>query len=100
MGVWLTLAAVAAVVNVAVLAGLNGIWLRNYRQFRSKHTLGLALFGLLLLAENLLALYVFAVHPGLHAWLAASAPLAQSAMLALRVLELTAVGFLAWVTLD
>jgi hypothetical protein len=100
MGVWLTLAAGAAIVNAVVLLALTGVWVRNYRQFRSKHTLGLALFGVLLLVENLLALYVFAVHPGLHAWLANSAPVAQTAMMLLRLCELAAIGFLAWVTFD
>ena len=100
MAIWLTIALAAAALNVILLAGLNVVWIRNYAKFRSKHTLGLALFGVSLLVENALALYVFVFHPVVSAWMASSAPVAQTAMMALRVLELLAVVVLAWVTFD
>ncbi|MFC5972888.1 hypothetical protein ACFPYI_16250 [Halomarina salina] len=90
-------------VNLLLLAVLTGIWLRNYLRFRSKHTLGLALFSVFLLAENALGLYMFFLNPTLTAWIlnstAVPAP-AQNAMLALRALETVALAFLLWVTLD
>jgi hypothetical protein len=54
MALWVTVAEAAAVVNVLLLVGLGTIWGRNYRQLRSKHALGLLVFGSLLLVENLL----------------------------------------------
>jgi hypothetical protein len=100
MSVWVDLARVAAGLNVLVLLGLSYLWGRNAWRFRSKHASGLAVFAVLLLVENALALYVFAVDPALVAWIGASAPLAQAAMMALRGVELVAVVVLAWTAID
>ncbi|MFB6177182.1 MAG: hypothetical protein ABEI99_08600 [Halobaculum sp.] len=100
MSVWLNATWVAAALNVVLLLGLSTVWLRNYGQFRSKHALGLTAFGLTLLAENVLALYIFYWHPVLSGWIANSAPIAHTAVGALRLLELGALAFLAWITLD
>jgi hypothetical protein len=90
-------------VNLLLLLGLSSIWLRNYLQFRSKHTLGLVMFSAFLLAENALGLYMFFLDDQLTAWLLdpafVPAP-AQWAMLALRALETGGIAFLLWVTLD
>lgn len=101
MGLWLTVVRVAVVFNVAVLAGLSVIWARNYRSVPSKHTLGLLVFGLLLLLENALAIWFFAMDPSLSKWFASemTGP-PGDAMMALRVAESAALVFLAWVTLD
>lgn len=90
-------------VNLLLLAGLLAVWLRNYLEFRSKHTLGLVLFSSFLLAENALGLYMFFLNPDLTAWILDPnfvPPIAQTAMLALRVLETGGLAFLLWVTLD
>jgi hypothetical protein len=90
-------------VNLLLLGALSTIWLRNYLEFRSKHTLGLVMFSAFLLAENALGLYMFFVNPELTAWLLDPSfvpPIAQWAMLALRALETGGVAFLLWVTLD
>ncbi|MWG36112.1 hypothetical protein [Halomarina oriensis] len=90
-------------VNLLLLAGLLAIWLRNYLEFRSKHTLGLVLFSAFLLAENALGLYMFFLDDTLTAWILDPEfvpPIAQMAMLALRVLETGGIAFLLWVTLD
>ena len=100
MAIWVDLARVAAGLNVVLLLGLSYLWGRNALRFRSKHAGGLAVFAVLLLVENLLALYVFSIDPTLTAWIDASAPLAQAAMMALRGFELVAVGVLAWTALD
>ena len=98
---WLDLARVTTTANVLLLVGLTYVWLNNYRQFRSKHTLGLSVFALLLLAENALALYVYLLHARLVHWFATGVPpLAWQAMVALHLLELGALLFLAWVTWD
>lgn len=99
---WSLVATVVTGGNVLLLLGLLAIWGRNYLDFRSKHTLGLALFALLLLARNCWALYIYQFDPILAAWFASEAvpPVAWQAMLLLHVLETTALVFLAWVTWD
>lgn len=90
-------------VNLLLLIGLSSIWVRNYLEFRSKHTLGLVLFSVFLLAENALGLYMFFFNADLTAWLLDPEfvpQIAQIAMLALRVLETIGLTFLLWVTLD
>lgn len=89
--------------NVLLLLGLGYVWGRNFLQFRSKHTLGLLVFAVLLLAENVLAIYFFVFHDQLTVWIDTASlvpPIAQTAMLALRVLEFGGIVFLTWVTWD
>lgn len=100
MAVWVDLARMAAGLNVLVLLGLSYIWGRNATRFHSKHAFGLAVFAVLLLIENALALYVFTADPTLTAWISTSAPLAQAAMMALRGIELGAIVVLAWTAID
>jgi hypothetical protein len=101
MGLWIDVARVATALNVLLLVGLSYVWARNYWRFRSKHTLGLSVFAVLLLAENVLALYFYLVHRILSVWFATAVPpIAWRAMMALHVLELGALVFLAWVTWD
>lgn len=101
VGLWPTVARISAAVNVLLLLGLGYVWARNYLQFRSKHTLGLFVFSLLLLAENVCALYYYLLDPTLSAWFAAEVPvIAWRAMMLLHVLETVALLFLAWVTWD
>lgn len=100
MTVWADVSRVAMGVNVVLLAVLCTIWARNYREFGSKHTLGLLLFGLLLLGENALGLYYFMMHGQLAGWFAGLPELAATALMALRLLETVAIAFLVWVTWD
>jgi hypothetical protein len=101
MSLWLDAALLAAGVNVALLCLLLAVWGRNYLAFRSKHTLGLALFAALLAGENAFALYYYFADPLLSTWFSTSVPdVAWRAMLLFHVLETLALGFLAWVTLD
>jgi CHASE2 domain-containing sensor protein len=83
------------------LAAMAVVWGRNFRRFRSKHTLGLTVFALLLLAENALALYFYRWDPMMHGWWHEEVPaLAVQASMLLDLLEFGAVLFLAWVTWD
>jgi hypothetical protein len=100
MGIWMTAASVATAINVALLLVLGGIWVRNYREFRSKHTLGLTVFAVLLLAENLLAFNYYVLDPQVAQLLNSADPIAGRAMMFVQVLELAGIGFLLWVTLD
>lgn len=101
MSIWTVIAQVSTGINVVALLVLSYIWIGNYRRFRSKHTAGFAVFALLLLAENVLALYYYLVDPTLAAWFASDVPaVAWRALMLLRVLETVAVAFLLWVTWD
>lgn len=101
MSVLVTVAQVAVAVNVALLAALGWVWARNYLTLRSKHTLGMLVFAVLLLFENLFALYYYLVDPTLSAWFSTQVPaVAWRAMLLFHVLETLALAFLTWVTLD
>ena len=100
MSLWLNVTWGAAALNVLLLVGLSYVWGRNYWLMRSKHTLGLSAFAVVLLAENALALYIFYFHPVLSGWIAESAPIAHAAVGVLRVLELVALAALTWVTWD
>jgi hypothetical protein len=53
--------------NAAVLLGLAYVWGRNQLDLRSKHSLGLVLFAILL-DENLLGAYLFVIDPTVSAW--------------------------------
>jgi len=56
MSVMVDAARVAAGLNVVLLLGLLRIWIRNYREVPGSVLRGLILFGVLLLAENAVAL--------------------------------------------
>ncbi|XVH33007.1 hypothetical protein ACNS7O_10505 [Haloferacaceae archaeon DSL9] len=95
------MATIASGLNVALLLALLVVWGRNYLEFRSKHTLGLAVFAVLLLCRNAWALYIYQFDPVLAGWFASDVPpIAWEAMLLLHVLETGALAFLAWVTWD
>ena len=92
----------AVLANVLLLAGLCYVWGRNYLQFRSKHTVGLLLFGALLLAQNLLHLYYYLLDPTLSTWWhssAVSAPVWEAQMV-LHVAQTVGLAILTWVTWD
>lgn len=100
MGLWIDALRLAAALNIALLAVLTYLWGRNYLQFRSKHTLGLSVFALLLLVENAATVYVFAIEPTLSNWIANTAPIAQRTVTILKILESAALAVLTYVTLD
>lgn len=94
---------VFAVLNTLLLAGLLYVWGRNWWAIRSKHTLGLVLFSIFLLGENLMMVYFFIIHPGLNAWIHNDQmvpPIAQTALATFRVLQFLGLAFLTWVTWD
>lgn len=87
-------AALFAGINVVLLVVLTGIWIRNYRTFRTGLTLGLLAFGGVLLVENVLAIYFFFSMDMLYS----GSPAAQQAVLVLRTLQMVALLFLTYVT--
>ncbi len=101
MSIWIDLARLATGVNLALLAVLVVVWGRNYRQLRSRQTLGMLVFALLLFVENGFALYVYSLDPVLSLWFSTKVPdPAWQAMSLFHALETVAIGFLTWVTLD
>ncbi|MFB6151697.1 MAG: hypothetical protein ABEJ40_07820 [Haloarculaceae archaeon] len=100
MSLWLDAASAATTLNVVMLVVLSGIWARNYREFGSKHPLGLLVFGLLLLAENCLSFYYYVLDPQVATLLRSAAPVAGRAMTFVQVLEFVAIAALLWVTWD
>ncbi|WP_144921359.1 hypothetical protein [Halorubrum salsamenti] len=101
MSLWFDVARIAVGVNVALLLALVWVWGRNYAQFRSKHALGLAMFGVFLLGENAFALYIYLVDPMLSVWFASDVPaIAWRGMMALHVLQTVGLLFLVWITWD
>ena len=98
MGVWLDVARGAAAVNVVLLVGLGSVWLRTYRQYGARHTLGLLVFAAFLLVENVLWLYLYLLHPGFVGWFVGAGADVQVGMTLLCGLELVALAFLVRIT--
>jgi hypothetical protein len=88
---------VLAVLNSLVLVGLGIVWLRNYRLFRSPLVLALLGASLILLVENLVAVYLFLT--GMSAVYAAD-PLVGQVIVGMRLLESVAIAFLAYATVQ
>jgi hypothetical protein len=98
---WVDIARVSVAVNVAMLVALTWVWARNYLTFRSKHAVGLAAFGAVLLAQNALSLYFYLYHPVLAGWFATDMPsLAWRANVVVHLFQTVALAFLLWVTWD
>lgn len=94
-------AKLAAALNVVLLVSLLYVWVRNYLQFRSKHTLGLSIFAVLLLLQNALTVYYYLWDPTLSIWFESSGPRPLwQAMMIVDILEMVGLAFLAWVTYD
>jgi hypothetical protein len=96
MGPLIMAASALAGLNVLLLLALSTVWIRNYRTFRTPLTLGLLAFALVLLVENAVAVYFFFSMQSLYS----GAPAVQQAVLVLRALQLLALGFLTYVTMQ
>ncbi len=83
-----------SLVNAALLAVLTLIWLRNYRTFRTPLVLGLVAFAVVLLIENLVAIY-FAFTTSM---LYAATPAVHTVVAVLRALQFVAIAILLVVT--
>ncbi|MDZ7702209.1 MAG: hypothetical protein U5J98_09190 [Halobacteriales archaeon] len=95
MSTTLLAASALSAVNVVLLAALSVVWLRNYRTFRTPMVLGLVAFALVLLIENLTALFFFFDMRMLFA----ADPRVHQAVVVLRALEFVALSFLTYVTM-
>lgn len=98
MGLWFDITRAATVLNILLLVVLASVWARNYLQLRSKLTIGLSMFAVLLLAENALKLYFYMLHPLLAGWFIELPELHHIAFMLLGLFEFGALVFLLWVT--
>lgn len=83
-------------INSVLLTILVGVWVSNYRRFRTSMVLGLLGFSTVLLVENLIALAFLSSN---MRTLYSMDPLVGQVVLGMRFLELIAVGFLTYATL-
>lgn len=81
--------------NLVILGILTYVWLQNYRELRSTLTLGLLLFSVVLLLENLVVVYFFFAEEMLYGY----EPIVHQVMLALRALQFFALLSLVLVTM-
>ena len=95
MGIMIQAASALAGVNILLLVALLGVWLRNYRTFRTPLVLGLVAFSAVMLIENALAVYFFFSMQSFYS----GDPHIQQVVLVLRGLQLLAIGFLTYVTM-
>jgi hypothetical protein len=95
MGDMILVASAMAAVNVLLLGTLTVVWIRNYRTFGSSMIAGLVAFGLVMLAENAVALYFFFSMQMLYSGDAG----VQQVVMVLRVLQTVALVFLTYVTM-
>lgn len=100
MAIWFTVTRVATVLNIALLLGLVYVWARNYRQIRTRFTVGFLAFGGFLLAQNAFALYIYVLNAKTSGWFAEIPELYNMSIMVLTVLQLAAIAVLAWVTLE
>lgn len=91
MSVMVDAARIAAGLNIVLLLGLLTVWVRNYRTVAGSILLGLIVFGVLLLAENAVALYFYSTAPAMP-------PLAVEFMMTLQVLETVGIAALFYTT--
>lgn len=92
MSLVLDAARLAAAINILLLGGIIGIWVRSYREIRAPMTLGSIVFAVFLLAENAVALYFYFNAP------TGMPPLAVEVMAVLQILEAVGIAALSYVT--
>lgn len=91
----ITIATAFSAGNLLLLGILCYVWLQNYRKFRSTLILGLILFALVFMLENLVVVYFFFAEEMLYGY----DLLVHQVMLALRGLQFFALLSLVYVTI-
>lgn len=99
MALWLDAARAAAALNLVLLAALGGVWLRNYLEFRARHTFLLLVFATVLFVQNVIWLYFYTLHPTFVGWYSETGVDVQAGVFALCGLELVGLAVLASFTL-
>lgn len=86
-----------SILTIILLVVLTAVWIKNYREFGSQLILGLIAFGVVLLIENLVAVYFSLFTMGM---LFAADPTVELIVAIMRGLQFIAVAFLTYVTLQ
>lgn len=81
--------------NALLLSVLASVWIQNYRTFRTPLIMGLLVFSLVFLLENLVAVYFFFG----EGYLYGTDPHVQQVVMVLRALQFVALVALSSVTL-
>lgn len=81
--------------NLVLLGILSYVWLQNYRRFRTPLVLGLLVFSVVLMLENLVAVLFFFTEEMLYGY----ELIVHRVMLVLRGLQFVALLALVYVTL-
>ncbi len=81
--------------NLILLGILTYVWIQNYRTFRTSLVLGLLLFSLVFMLENLVVVYFFVTEQMLYGY----EEIVHRVMLVLRGLQFLALLSLVYVTL-
>ena len=89
-----TIATAFSAGNLVLLGVLTYVWLQNYRTFRTPLVLGLLLFSLVFMLENLVVVYFFFAEEMLYGY----QPIVHQVMLLLRGLQFIALLSLVYVT--
>ena len=95
MSTEITIATALSGGNLLLLGMLTYVWLQNYRTFRTPLVLGLLLFSVVFMLENLVAVYFFFAEEMLYGY----DPIVHRTMVLLRSLQFVALLSLVYVTL-
>ena len=95
MSTEITIATALSGGNLLLLGMLTYVWLQNYRTFRTPLVLGLLLFSVVFMLENLVAVYFFFAEEMLYGY----DPIVHRTMVILRSLQFVALLSLVYVTL-
>jgi hypothetical protein len=98
MSAWLTAVQLAAGVNVVLLVGLSYVWIEGYRDHGASHTLGLLLFAVVLLAENVLWLVLYVAQDAFVGWFLGAGLTVKASIFGLCAIETVALVILARIT--
>ncbi len=90
-----TIATAFSAGNLVLLGILTYVWLQNYRRFRATLILGLLVFSVVFILENLVVVYFFFAEEMLYGY----EPIVHQVMLLLRGLQFLALLALVFVTL-
>jgi len=84
---------VVSAISIIVLAGLLLVYANNFRSIKSTFSVGLVLFAILFLVQNMAAIALYLSMATQDYGLAVAMP-----MLALNIAELTGFGVLFWIS--
>jgi len=84
---------VVSAISIIVLAGLLLVYANNFRSIKSTFSVGLVLFAILFLVQNIAAIALYLSMATQDYGLAVAMP-----MLALNIAELTGFGVLFWIS--